>query len=133
MKVLNTSISVLSYNEEDSILHIEMLPDADMNLETTKEHYDAINLITNNCKHYVLINSQNYFTIDSESFKYASLSSTIKNRLASAHYNCSFANSLTVNFYKNNHRPGIPMNIFNTKEEALEWIKSLTEVFQTKK
>ncbi|MBI2721254.1 MAG: hypothetical protein HYX39_03655 [Bacteroidetes bacterium] len=133
MKVLNTSISVLSYNEEDSILHIEMRPDADMNLETTKEHYAAINLITDNKKHYALINSQNYFTIDSESFKYASLSSTVNNRLACAHYNCSFANSLTVNFYKNNHRPGIPMNIFNTKEEALVWIKSLTEVFQTKK
>jgi hypothetical protein len=42
------------------------------------------------------------------------------------HYNSCEANTLTTTFFRNNYHSTMPVQIFNSKEEALEWLKSFS-------
>ncbi|MBA3663206.1 MAG: hypothetical protein H0W61_03230 [Bacteroidetes bacterium] len=125
MRSIRTEIAFMSFNEEESLLHIEITAGAEMTLENTSRHYRVIHELTSGKPYIALVNAANYFMIDPDALKYGALQNTIANRVASAHYNSNVANVLTVSFFKNNHKPGIPVGIFKTKEEALEWITTL--------
>jgi len=125
--VLNTGIADISFNYEQAILSIYVLEGAEMTLDNTKRHYEEIRKLVGDTKYYALIDSSNYYRTDPSALQFAASMDAIGNRLASAHYNSSIANSLTVNYFKNIYSPHIPVRLFKTYEEALEWIISLKE------
>ncbi|MGZ4043816.1 MAG: DUF7793 family protein [Bacteroidia bacterium] len=127
MRVLNTEIAIMTFDENERILHIQMIPGAEMTLDNTKEHYHLINQLTGGKEYIALVDASNYFIIDPEALKFAAEENTLVNRVAAAHYNSSVANLLTVSFFKNNLKPGIPVGIFKTKDDALEWIAKLNK------
>lgn len=105
-----------------------MLEDAHMNLENTKVHYNVISDLTKGKKHLVLIDSTNYYTIDQESLKYAAKPGTAEGRVAAAHFTLNMANRLISNFFKLFYKSQIPIQTFNTKEEALRWLREQKNV-----
>jgi hypothetical protein len=124
MKIISTDIAELSFDEEESILHIKMLEDAHMNLEKTKEHYNIIKELTKSSKYLALIDATNFFRIDNDASRFAALPETTKDRVAAAHYTLNVSNRLTANFFRLFYKPRIPVQAFKTKEEALRWLKS---------
>jgi len=123
MEITRTAIAELSYDVDDSLLHIRMMKGAEMNIENTIEHYRTIERITGGKKYLALVDASEYFTIDSETLKYTSLPQTIEKRIATAHYQSALGNKLTMDFFRKFHKPPLPVNLFETKEEAIEWLK----------
>jgi hypothetical protein len=124
MKQAYSAIAKLEFDESESILYIEIMEGAEMNVNNTKEHYDTIKTLTNNKPYLALIDASIYYIADAQSLKYAASSDVINNRVASAYYNSSFANTLTINFYKSYYKPSLAIQLFKTKEAALEWLKT---------
>lgn len=127
MPSIQTSIAHLKFDEVESILHIDLVPGAEMDLEQTRSHYHIMQELTKGKPYIALVNAANYYNIDPEALRYSAQQNTIGGRVAAAHYNVSVANNLTVSFFKNQLKPGIPVGIFKTKEEALLWIAQLKE------
>lgn len=126
MKTVTTPIAIITFDEPESILHIEVRKDAEMNLENTQMHYEQINELVANKKYTALVDSTNYFSVDKEAWQYASLLKIVSNRLAVAHYNSCDANILTTSFFKKAYHTAMPVEIFNTKKEALDWLKNFS-------
>lgn len=128
MTSITTDIAIMSFDEAESVLHIEMVYGAEMTLENTIEHYRIIKKLTKDREYIALINASEYFLIDKEALKYGALRENIGKRIASAHYNSNDANRLTLNFFKTQYKPNIPVGIFKSKADAMVWINSLKEI-----
>lgn len=124
MKNIETPIATISFNKGESILHIIVKENAEMNVENTQIHYKKINKLVGNQQYLALVDSTNFYSVDKEAWKYASLEEIASNRKAVAHYNSCDANILTTTFFKNNYHTLMPVKIFDSKESALEWLKS---------
>ncbi|MCW3075960.1 MAG: hypothetical protein JWO32_569 [Bacteroidetes bacterium] len=128
MSTAITPIANLSFEENESILHIKIRENAEMNLENAKAHYSTINELVKNKKYLALVESSEYFTMEKEAWQFASGKNIISNRVAVAHYNSSLANRLNVSYYKSKLSTAMPLQIFKTKQEALHWLKSFSTV-----
>jgi hypothetical protein len=120
-----TPLAELSYNDHERILHVRILEGAEMTLPNARTHYEKINSLLGSKKHLVLVDAENYYRIDKEAWIYASDREIISNRIAIAHYNSCNANKLETSFYKAHLNTAMPMETFNTKEEAIKWLKSI--------
>ncbi|MBA2611638.1 MAG: hypothetical protein H0U95_06700 [Bacteroidetes bacterium] len=116
-----TKVAELFYDEENAVLYINILENAELTLENAKEHYQQIETVTKGQKHLALIDSGNYYTTSHETLLYTSKKTTFKNRVATAYYNFCTPNKLTADFFKNNYKPEMDLKTFKTKEEALVW------------
>ena len=123
VKTARTPIAELQYSTKDRILHITILNGAEMDLTNAKIHYEKINELTGNKKHLVLVNAANYYRIAKEAWQYASSHDVVANRVAVAHYNSCDANILEMKFYRSTLHTAMPVEIFDTKEEALIWLR----------
>ena len=124
MKMAETSIAELIFDKKESILYMKIKEKSEMNLENTKEHYEVIKNLTENKRYAALIDTEFYFTADTEALEYASMPEIVSKRIASAYYNSSLANMLTTNFFKVNYKPQLHIEQFKIKEEALEWLRA---------
>ncbi|MEW6468460.1 MAG: hypothetical protein AB1458_06015 [Bacteroidota bacterium] len=123
MKTLRTEIAELSYDEEEHLLYIRILENAELDLEKTRIHYETIRELTEDEPHAAIIDSTHYFSIDPETLRYTAQPEVIGKRLAAAHYNVSAGNSLTLDFFVKTHKPLIPVKKFATREEAVKWAR----------
>lgn len=123
MKTIQTPISELFYDKDESILYINIMNDVIIDLKKIKDHFNAIIELTNYEKHLVLINADNYFFADHETLKYVSLQGEISGRIATAYYSSNLANRLTIHFFKLFHKPNYHVKLFKNKEEALSWLE----------
>lgn len=126
MKTIHTPIADINFNETERILHIKINEHAEMNLENTKIHYKKINDLVGNKKYLALVEASNYYTVEKKAWKYASLKKVVSNRKAVAHYNSCFANRLTTSFCKTAYNTSMPLQIFNTRKDAMKWLKSFS-------
>jgi hypothetical protein len=132
MRTADTSIARMSFDETKHILHIEMKENAQMDMEATVAHYEKIIEVTGGKKYLALIDSGNYFHIDSDALELTSRKGTIGGRVAAAHYNVSVANKLTTHFFRSYYKLPIPFAVFESKEEALKWLLSLPQARKLK-
>jgi hypothetical protein len=124
MENFKTPIAELSYDNREHILHVRIIEGAEMTLANARIHYEKINSLLGNKKHLVLVDAQHYYRIDKEAWVYASGKEVVSNRVAVAHYNSCNANKLETSFYKSLLNTAMPVEVFNTKEEAICWLKS---------
>jgi len=125
MKIVNTPIAEIGFDETENILYIKLFEGANMNMGNTLKHYEMINSLVGNKEYFAIIDASNYYTIERDAWEYAASKKVISLRKAVAHYNCSPANRLTISIFKNSHKTATPFEIFDTKEEAINWVKSL--------
>ena len=125
MEKIKSKIAQLSYDEKESILHVEIDEDADMSLENLKEHYNTIEQVTNGQSYFALIDAGNLYHIEWDGLEYSSGKEAFGNRLAAAYCNPPLANRLNINYLKIVHNIAIPINIFPTRQSGLSWINEL--------
>lgn len=123
---MQTPIGEISFNEEERILHVKIKEYAEMNLENAKVHYQMINELVNHRPYLALVEASNYYSIDKEAWKYASLNEVVANRKAVAHYNPCLANRLTTSFFTKAYSSCMPVKVFKVKEEAEKWLKEVS-------
>lgn len=124
MKTVHTPIAEIAFNENENILNIKVHENAVMDLVNTQIHYEKINELVANKQYLALVDSSNYYSIEKDAWEYASLLKIVSNRKAVAHYNSCVANIITTSFFKAAYNTTMPVQIFDTKEEAIEWLKS---------
>lgn len=117
-----TPIANLQYDRSTKILEIEIIEGAEMTLESTALHYSIIHDLTRGAKYLALVNSSNYFKIDSDVWKFASQKFVLGNRIAVAHYNISVTNKFSMDFYKMLYPSNVNIGLFQTREEAIYWL-----------
>ncbi len=125
MKTHRTSIAEIDFNEEERILHIKILEGAEMNLKNAQEHYEKINDLLGSKKYFALVDAKNYYPIEKDAWLYASSKEVVSNRIAVAQYNSSLGNTITTKFFKSTLNTLMPVEIFDTKEDALKWLKTI--------
>ena len=113
--MIRTKIAELHFDAKNAILYMNVLENAEMTLQNTIEHYSAIESLVGLSKHVAIINSKNYFIVNPKVLEYTSKQTTYKNRVATAHYNLTMANKITVDFFKSNYKPDLK---FETKKNA---------------
>lgn len=126
MEVVSTPVAEISFNEAERILNIKILDGAEMNLKNIKVHYKKINDLVGNKNYLALVDASNYYTIDNVAWKYSYSKKAVFNRKAIAHYNCSPANRLTTSVFKKNFKSALPLEFFDSREEAVKWLKSFS-------
>lgn len=126
MEIIRTPIAEISFNKEESILFIKLIEGAEMSLENAKAHYEKINALVGGAQYLALVDASNYYTIERNAWAYASQKEVYSNRRAVAHFNSSTANKLTTSFFKTAYDAAMPMQIFDTRKEALKWLKSFS-------
>ncbi len=123
METALTEIAEVHYDRTEAIVDIKILEGVEMTLENTRQHYHVIKNMTHNEPYAALIDASNNYTIGPETLHYTSLAETIGGRVATAHYNVSHSNAFTLNAFRYNYRPPVHIELFDNKEEALEWLK----------
>lgn len=120
MTEIQTPLAKLAFDEAESILHMTLIRDAVASPETVREHAQAIQQITRERKHCVLIEaSNNYVRLDDLNSEMMQL--TYKNRVASAYYNPTLAIRLRVMQIK--QRSNANVEVFFSKKRALAWLR----------
>jgi hypothetical protein len=125
MKKAETPVAHLTYHENKDLLNVEIKHEAEMTLTALREHYRIIRELTDNRQHFALVDVRNVYFIELDAMKYAATPEAISNRLAAAYYKPPLVNRLNINFLRVVHEPPIPLNIFSSREAALDWFESL--------
>ena len=121
---IDTPIAKLAYNVGENILYIKIIEGSEMNVNNTIEHYKLISKVTLNNHYGALIDGEHYIEADNDALKLAACPEILGKRIATAHFSTNIANKLTVLFFKNNIKPGIPIEYFRTEKDAVGWLKS---------
>jgi hypothetical protein len=129
MGSIRTKIAEISFDETESRVLIKIRENAEMTLENTIEHFEKIQKLTSNKPYLALIDASKYFSAESDALKYSASKAALGNRIATAYFNSTVANKLTINFFNRAFDLPIPLKIFEGKEEALTWLKSFQVKF----
>jgi hypothetical protein len=102
---------------------------ASIDLVSTLEYFNAIKEITDEKKHAAMIEASHYFIIHPDSIQHLVKGEITSKRIASAYYNVSMPNRLTINFLKNSYPHATPLQLFDTYTAAMEWIQTFKSHF----
>ncbi|MDF2448293.1 MAG: hypothetical protein K0R26_797 [Bacteroidota bacterium] len=122
MNTIKTEVANLFYNKECRLLHVKILEDISITVEKAKALCLAIEKITNDEKHFALVDATNYFYIEDEALRFMALPENCSNKLGSAYFSTNLANRLTMHFFKVFHKPLYPIELFKKREEAMKWL-----------
>ncbi|MGZ3863074.1 MAG: DUF7793 family protein [Bacteroidia bacterium] len=125
MKVSQSKIAKLSYDEKRSILYVETLNEAEMNTGNLADHDETVLKITGGKKHWALVDIQFLFYIDLEGVKFAAASDAYGKRVATAFYGGPLSNRLNAKLLQIQKNVTSPIGIFSSREEGLNWLKQV--------
>lgn len=111
----------------NSVIHIKVLPGAEIELDDAKEIRKEVLGVANGNKYAIFLDGTETFEITSEARKLISEIDNASQRIAIAFYIKSLANKLAGNFFINVNKPFTPTKIFSTKESALAWLNEEIE------
>lgn len=123
-EVLNR-MARMHFDARENILHIAVLENALMDLEAVQEHYAMIDKLTQQNDHYALIDCTFQYTLTSDAAAYVARPEVLKHRKAAAYVHPTLVNRLQIMQLQMKLRSLIPIRVFATKNEALQWICSL--------
>ncbi len=128
-EVLETATIFLDENE---ILNVAFHADFQLDSEKAQEHVEAVRRITGGVPHPFLIDARDVFgTAQPEARKTLARNEHLRYlRIAEAFVVNTMANQLVANFYKISDDPGCPMDIFEDREEAVNWLKQMRATYE---
>ena len=112
------------YVDEEGILHLKIIKDANITLENIKENYSSFKQLLGNNRVLLLIDSRVKYKFSKEARAYTASKQGNLNRIATAFLINSFSGRLRANFYIWFNSPIVPTRIFTSEEKALNWLKS---------
>ncbi len=113
------------FEYEDSILVVTPIEDLLLDEHEMRKMLEAAVEFTGREKYYALIDMSNHVDSTPEARNYYANSELAQYRLADAFVVVSLATRLVTNFYFSINTPPVPSKMFNTKEDALAWLKQL--------
>jgi hypothetical protein len=121
MNKITTSVNEL-YLDAHGILHLKILDDAELTLESVKEHHQAVIKHFGSGKFLVLGNLQNSFIITPEARQYAQQELIDKFHIATATVGNNPVSRIIVNLFLKLNPPTTPFKMFAEEKEAIEWL-----------
>lgn len=127
LRTLELPTATLVELERDIVKVLYNDVDDEIDLESAKEHTDAICQLRNNKPCNIILNfldvnvvfsneARDHFATDP---KYSAI------RLSQAMVIEGLAQKIVANFYKSFHKPNCPVEFFSNEKDALEWTLSL--------
>ncbi|MDH5716242.1 MAG: STAS/SEC14 domain-containing protein [Spirochaetia bacterium] len=113
---------------ENNYIQIQILPDVEITLEDIKENEKAILKISHEKKYPILVDATMLRNITKEARFYSSDENNFTMIKALAVVAKSIFIQTLGNFFIGINKPNYPIKIFNSKEEALIWIKDYNEL-----
>jgi len=129
---MSEKISILKKSEHssfiaslrsDGIVHFDMKDIKDYTIEIVDAQTKALFELGEGKKLPVLLTISSYNSPNDETMKYAAEEKNIKYTAAVAVVVDSLALRLGTNFYLNFFKPELPTKLFNSKEDAIGWLK----------
>ena len=124
MKTIDLKKSVVSLLDE-GILHIHLKGGAEIELEDAVLVVEAMGKLGDGKKYPVLIDAGEFVSVDKEVRIFSASPESNIYTLADAIAYVSLAQKLIADFYIKYNKPAVPTRDFPTKEEAIEWLKTL--------
>jgi hypothetical protein len=121
MKVYRTKISEMFFDKY-GILHKTVVENCHVDLEALQESDRLTRKITENKKVYVLYDARPHFTLTEDAMEFAQKDIFNKQRLATAIVADKVGVRITADYMKNVLKTVIPIQIFQSKAEALKWL-----------
>lgn len=122
-ELVRTSINE-KYVDGEGILRIKVIEGAHMDLPSLIEDGEHNPKLTGGKKTLALYDSRGFFTIEPEAREYLRSGIVDPTRIATAVLTDRLATRLLVNFFIRFNRPKTPMKMFNSEEQALDWLRS---------
>lgn len=120
---VKTSHATISYDGHGIIIS-ELENDSEITLEDVIEHRRIIHELTNGKRHVVLAIARQHTTATKEAREFSS-QNIPEGRIAEAIVITSMPVRLMGKIFINFHKPGLPTKLFETKEEAMIWLKKI--------
>ena len=104
---------------DDNIIHIDILPNAELVLQDSNEIYDAVMKVSEGNIYPLLIDSTSIVSMDREARKRFSNETVVT---AVALLVGTPLSKIIGNFFIGLNKTSIPFKIFTSKTDALEWL-----------
>ena len=115
--------------DDDAIVFIKYSPKLNITTTVAKELLKSRLDYTNNKKHYTVIDFTNVLKVEKEARDYMNEEEHgLKNILAGAFLSNSIVGIFFINLYLKINKPKIPAKFFNTKEDAIRWLKQIQTI-----
>lgn len=119
---IETSTSIIYFKDE--ILYIEFKEDCTVRLSDIDEIINVREEIQKDKKVLVLVDIRNLWQADKDAREKASAPAMIDFNIALAILSNSLPTRILGNFYMKFNQPNVPTKMFNSEEEALEWLRT---------
>jgi hypothetical protein len=121
MKSLHTKTSKM-HIDGHGIFHKTVIENCHVDLEAVKESDKATQEFTGGEKVLMLYDARPHFTLTEDAMEYARKDIFNKQRIATAIVSDKLGIKLMVDYIMNTVKSPIPIKVFSTKEEAMEWL-----------
>jgi hypothetical protein len=126
MKTLHTKTSTLIIDEH-GIFHKTVVEDCHVDLEAVHEADRLMQELTGGNKVLMLYDARPHFTITEDAMEYSRKDIFNKQRIATAIISDKIAIKIMVDYFMNTLKSPVPIKVFSSKEDALEWLLSFKE------
>lgn len=106
----------------DGIVQLNTADDAFFTIKESKEFVTALRKITDGNPHLVLKVPGNHALVDKDSRTYMATEEALRYSIAEAVIIGNIAQRIVGNFYLKFNKPGKPVKLFDTKEQAESWL-----------
>ncbi|NQT62687.1 MAG: hypothetical protein HQ556_06990 [Candidatus Marinimicrobia bacterium] len=110
---------------ENGIIHQNHFPESEVTLEDVKQELAIYPILSNNRKICVLIDLSNVKSVEKQARDYLASDATSEFVLATALVAPTMVSRVLGNFFLGLNKPPIPVKLFRSKEEGLEWLMQL--------
>jgi hypothetical protein len=108
--------------DDHGIFHKTVIENCHVDLEALKESDKITEELTEGKKVLMLYDARNHFTLTEDAMEYAQKDIFNKKRIATAIVSNKTGIKITIDYMNKVMKPTIPIKIFSTKEDALEWL-----------
>jgi len=123
MKKIHLKNSTISLRK-DGIMHLHIKGGSTMELIDAEEVMRAMGVIGHKKKYPLLIDCEEFSSVDKEARIFSSSRETNIYSMADAIAYHSLAHKLYANFYVNHDKPEIETKVFQNNDSAITWLKT---------
>lgn len=125
-KTIDLKASIVSLRE-DGIMHVHIKAGVEMQRKDVVEVVETIGKLGNKRKFPVLIDCEEFSSVDKEAWVYAESKEASIYTSADAVAYHSLAHKLLADFYRNHNDRKIPTKVFKNNDSAITWLKSFAK------
>jgi hypothetical protein len=123
MNKVKTSVAEM-FIDDDDILHIKILPNAQITIEAVKECFSVTLELLSGKKALILFDGSEKYQLTEEAKAFSASKAVTETRIAIAFVTNSISNKVMFNLYLNVYKPAVPTKMFSSQKEGLDWLKT---------